>query len=235
MKQSSAKRAARHTLQSGYRHHGQEDVQRLMVMALEKRIASPWGSGISLETYADVLAPTPFRAMQNGVICLVTMICRLAIDMGVATEQSFALSDFYVCEVENQYTKKQLESLVDELLANYADLVQEAREDGHTLPVARAVRYIHNHLYEPLTVATVAAQVQLHPAYFSALFKKETGQPPSRYIHQKKMQEACTLLRQANTSVGEVAEALGYCSAAYFCAEFKRIYKTSPLQYAKGL
>jgi AraC-like DNA-binding protein len=186
-----------------------------------------------LDTYVNVLAPTPFRAMQNGVICLIAIISRLAINLGVDVEQSFALSDYFVCEVENKKNKSELDIFVRDVYSDFSALVRAESVRNYSQPITKAVRYIRTHLYEPIAVGAIARYVNLNPRYFATLFKKEVGQTPSQYIRGRKMSEALTLLEQGQYSVTETAEMLGYCSLSYFSSEFKTVYGQSPKRYSR--
>jgi AraC-like DNA-binding protein len=186
--------------------------------------------GLQLDTYVDVLAPTPMRAMQNGLICLISVVCRIAIENGVEERFSFALSDYYTYEVELCNSKAELQYLVNEIMETYSEVVREkpVHSNALSLPVIRAVRYIHQHIAEPCRVKDIAQSLGLHPNYMSAMFKKEMGMSPTQYIREKKMEEATFLLRHSDYTVAQVGEMLGYCNTAYFSNEFKRVIGKTP-------
>ncbi|MDR1972068.1 MAG: AraC family transcriptional regulator [Treponema sp.] len=233
MANEKAGREAKRSLASGFRHHDYASEQRLMTLLLREGRAEWKDSTLNLDTYADVLAPTPFRAMQNGVICFITVISRLAIALGVDSEQSFSLSDYFVCEVERKKTKAGLNAFVQDILQGFSALVYAQDIRGRSLHVTRAMRYIRSHLYDPYTVADVARYAGLNPRYFSAVFKAETGLAPSQYIRSQKMTEAAALLRQGDYNITETAEIFGYCSVSYFSGEFKRVHGESPKRFLR--
>lgn len=229
MAKTTARKAMRDTLLSGYRHHSHERAMECFDRYLENGGEIP-DIGLTLSTYADILAPEPFRAMQNSLICFITVICRLVISRGVEAEHSFSLSDYYVYEVERQATQEQLENLMKEILEQYADLVRQEKYREYSLPITRAIRYIRQHIYESCTVAQVSAQVRLNQQYFAVLFKKEVGCTPSEYIRRCKMEAAYDLLSQQNYTVSQSAEAVGYTSVSHFIRQFKTVYGATPKQ-----
>lgn len=146
-------------------------------------------------------------------------------------EYSFAASDYFINLLERIRNSGEIEPLVRDILAFYADLVSEARVSGYSSQVSRAIRYIHSHLYDPLKVQDVAAYLPMDPSAFSRLFSEETGMAPSDYIESKKMDEAQRLLLQRDMTVSQVAEILGYCSCQPFSLRFKLCYQMTPREF----
>jgi len=231
MSKSAAMRAVRKTMLSGYHHHSRIDTRGMMDAAIEGRDISALTGILNLETYADVLAPTRHRAIQNGLICLITVVCRTAIDHGVENELAFALSDYYINEVELQYSRAQLESLTQEMITHYIELVREEEQRTYSQPIIRAIRYINLHLYETCRISDIAEHIGLNTQYFAVLFKKEVSQQPSQYVIQKKLEEAQYLMQYDGMSVTEASEALGYCNSSHFIREYKKHIGTTPKQH----
>ncbi len=63
---------------------------------------------------------------------------------------------------------------------------------------------------------------------FAARFKKLVGESPLQYITRWRMNLAVTWLRDEAVRVGELADRLGYQSAAAFSRAFKRFIGVSP-------
>jgi AraC-like DNA-binding protein len=95
----------------------------------------------------------------------------------------------------------------------------------------RAIRYIHNHIYETCTIKELAEHLGLHANYLSALFRKEVGITPTAYIKHLRLEEAKQLLTNGEDSVTEIAEMLGYSSVSYFSKDFKQFTGRSPKKW----
>jgi AraC-like DNA-binding protein len=97
--------------------------------------------------------------------------------------------------------------------------------------IVRAIRYIHDHHHERISLRELADHVGLSPEYLSAKFKRETGVTTSRYISKMHVEEAKALLRFTDLSIGEIAAQLVYSSQSHFQSAFKRETGTTPQQY----
>ncbi len=108
-----------------------------------------------------------------------------------------------------------------------------AVEVARLAPVFRA---IHSRYAEPLTLEELAGIVQLHPAYFSSLFKRITGLPPLRYVARYRLDRVRELLLATDKPLAEVARLTGYRDAAYLSRVFRQAEGMSPGEYrrAKG-
>lgn len=228
-----ARKTSRRNTASGYRHHSYDNEKLELHYLLNTSTAAPLRE-VDIATYADVLAPTPMRGMKNGAICMITLLSRTAIDSGVPAEESFSISDYYVYHVELQETQQELQAFLYDMVEHFRELVRQYSAHQYSLPVARAVRYIHEHVYGECRVQEVAAFVKRNPNYLSGLFRKEVGMPPSDYILHKKVEEAKLLFSQFSYSIGEISDMLGFCNPGYFATGFRKVEGISPREYLKA-
>ncbi len=89
------------------------------------------------------------------------------------------------------------------------------------------------HLAEPLSLRTVAAALGCNGSYFSARFKKETGQTLSEFILQERMRLAADLLLNTRLQVQTVAQYCGFLDVNYFSRSFRQTTGCSPSEYRK--
>jgi AraC-like DNA-binding protein len=241
MSRMEAEKAVRQMLLSGYRHHSYTEEQEHLGLFFTGAHTVDWFVRTSLhvyiDLYADVLGPQRMRADKNGFICILTLLSRKAIEYGINPELSFAVSDYYINEVEGRSSEEQLVVLLREALEYYYDLASQerARKTGnYSRPVALALRYIGQNLFRPCTVAEAAARGKVSPQHLSRCFTRELGLSPARYIRQRKMAEAERMLERAGLTVAETADALGYCDTAHFSNLFKKHFGRRPSALRKG-
>ncbi len=86
---------------------------------------------------------------------------------------------------------------------------------------------------QEISLEKVAMEVGLTPSYFSALFKKETGEVFVEYLTRLRMEEAIRLLEKTDDKIYMIAEKTGYPDAGYFSHLFKKKYGISPVQYRR--
>jgi AraC-like DNA-binding protein len=97
-------------------------------------------------------------------------------------------------------------------------------------PVLRAIQ---SRYAEDLRIEQLAEMMHLHPAYFSTLFHRATGLPPSQYLARHRLRRAREMLLSTNQSIREIATATGYRDPFYLSRAFRRAVGVSPGQYRK--
>ncbi|MFD0713537.1 response regulator [Paenibacillus sp. GCM10027626] len=99
--------------------------------------------------------------------------------------------------------------------------------------IERALSYIEQNYMDRCPLQKVAAHVYLHPNYFSALFKQETGLGYTQYLTQLRLEKAGLLLLHTDARVAEIAREVGYDDPNYFSTLFSKKYQMSPNEYRK--
>ncbi|MGH7989926.1 MAG: helix-turn-helix domain-containing protein, partial [Limisphaerales bacterium] len=97
--------------------------------------------------------------------------------------------------------------------------------------IDQSINYMRQNLDKPLQVPALAAQANISPSHFFALFKHRTGCAPIDYFTRLRMECACRLLDSTSSSVQEIADALGYADPFYFSRVFKSVNRVAPSKY----
>ncbi|MBO4299086.1 MAG: AraC family transcriptional regulator [Clostridia bacterium] len=95
--------------------------------------------------------------------------------------------------------------------------------------------YIHAHYNEPLTLAQIAANLYMNPAYLGRLFKKYTGMTCAKYLMSYRINVAQKMLANRESSISEIAHAVGYTNINHFYKLFRQQTGRTPTQFRSNL
>lgn len=111
----------------------------------------------------------------------------------------------------------------------------ESNASGGLNSYQRAYDYIESNYTEIASLAELAEAVELSPAYLCRLFRRFARETPHQCIVRHKLNRAAELLMSHETSVGNVAAAVGYTDIFHFSRLFKKRFGDSPRNFRKGL
>jgi len=98
----------------------------------------------------------------------------------------------------------------------------------------RLLAYIEKNLSRRLTLAELAEEFHLNPAYLSHLFAQKMGLPLIAYCNRRRIRLAIDLIWSSDYSVSEIADKTGIGDVANFSKMFKRATGLSPFEYRKS-
>jgi signal transduction histidine kinase/DNA-binding response OmpR family regulator len=95
---------------------------------------------------------------------------------------------------------------------------------------------VEERLADPdLTVEQVAGAVATSRSTLYRRLKEHTGQTPSQFIRQVRIEHGARLLREEEGTVSEVAYAVGFNSLSYFSRQFREHLGQSPSEYVEAV
>lgn len=95
----------------------------------------------------------------------------------------------------------------------------------------RAVIYLRQNAYGPLTVQQVADAVPMTRRSLERKFKDNYSRTPLAELHRLRLARAKHLLAQTDHPVSKVAEACGFGTPEYLATRFSKEVGTTPLRY----
>lgn len=111
-----------------------------------------------------------------------------------------------------------------------SDSVKGDAEKESTV-IGNAKEYINNCYNREIGLDDVAAFVQLSPAYFSRLFKQETGENFIDYLIKVRMEHGKRLLETTTHKTYEISQMVGYKKSKYFSKLFKKYSGYTATEY----
>jgi AraC-like DNA-binding protein len=96
---------------------------------------------------------------------------------------------------------------------------------------ARVLDQIESKLHREISLADLAGQLDMSVHYFAKAFKNCTGQAPYQFVLQRRLDRACTLLRDSSMTIVDVALSVGFNSQSHFTTHFRRALGTTPARY----
>ena len=128
--------------------------------------------------------------------------------------------------VESYLEKVLISAIITELPHNYSDLVNNLNSDEPSPRyVRRAQEYIHDNIYDVITIEMLVNVAHCSPRSLQTGFRKYFDMTPTQYIRVHRLNIAHEKLKRAASSglsVGEIASSCGFNNQS----KFARFYRT---------
>jgi AraC-like DNA-binding protein len=104
--------------------------------------------------------------------------------------------------------------------------------DSTALPWLRRLRALLDERYASnLDIAALAAELGVHPVHLSRAFRRAHKVSVGDYVHRRRIQQACRVLRDSATPIAAIAEDLGYVDQSHFSRVFRSVTGKTPARY----
>ncbi|HEX7273394.1 MAG TPA: AraC family transcriptional regulator [Casimicrobiaceae bacterium] len=131
-----------------------------------------------------------------------------------------------------------VESLCNQLGVHLLRQYSSFRKTGANSParlarhkLERATDYINDNLREDLTLETISRTLSMSPYHFAHVFKQTVGLTPHRYVVERRMERAKSLLQETTLPIVEIAQQVGYSNQSHFSTVFHRLTGRTPRRY----
>lgn len=115
-----------------------------------------------------------------------------------------------------------------EVVNHLMTLAFDYGDSKYARSLQRAIVYLRTHLHEKLTLEKLAAKAFLSPAYFSRVFKKETGKTVQQFLLEERLKKVERLMCVKELSLLQIAELSGFRNLSFFNRIIRRHYGVSP-------
>lgn len=132
--------------------------------------------------------------------------------------------------------------LFDAMLSHLARRIGDAGDETIVLPtrserglrepdIDAALAHIEQHLADKLTVEDLASIAGVGRALFAREFAARLGCTPHRYLNQRRIERAKTLLLDPGFSLGDIAYEVGFSGPSHFTSVFRALEGRTPSAY----
>ena len=145
-------------------------------------------------------------------------------------------SDFDVRKLDDMIDSFEASDRKDEgLLIDIISLLEKAplRNEPNQYMIDRVQKYIEANLMKDVSLSSIADYMNVSKYYLSHLFKDVTGITITEFRNELRLTAAKNMLVHSQKSIDEIAEEIGFSTAAYFTEIFTRSEMIPPSKYRK--
>lgn len=118
-----------------------------------------------------------------------------------------------------------------QFITNIFTFIDESCFHKDESPIQEAIRMIELEYQNDISLGQVADQLQMSVPYLSKLFKDETGINFKEYITKCKIEHAKQLLLRSDSTIQNVALAVGYNNSLQLVRMFRKMENITPTEY----
>jgi AraC-like DNA-binding protein len=114
-------------------------------------------------------------------------------------------------------------------------LHQIVTAQSHSYQISRAIDWLRNNFFKPLSVSELAAYSGMSQSAFYTHFRLVTAMTPLQFQKNLRLNEARRLMLTENLDAMTTTFKVGYESPSQFSREYRRFFGESPLKDIKAL
>ena len=210
---------------------GQKDE---VLLETQIKFGSPETIGQTIREMVGRMEDTRVHASQYQVymLSLVNCITRMMQQYDMDLRSIFDEHTGFAKWVEDDRKREEFTRWLIELACRMNEVIGRRRDNTARAVIEEAKKYIKENYRNPdLSVEMICRQLQMSPAYFSTIFRKETGKTCVAYLTDVRLEQAVELLKATSDKTYVIAEKVGYPEQNYFSYVFKKRYGVSPTKY----
>jgi AraC family transcriptional regulator len=99
--------------------------------------------------------------------------------------------------------------------------------------LAQVLEHIDQNMRDDVSLAQLALALSMSPSHFAHAFRQTTGMPPHRFVLERRIARAKSLLRETDLPITEIAHRVGCASHSHFSVLFRGATGRTPRDYRR--
>lgn len=172
------------------------------------------------------------RQYQACLLSVMNSITRLMQQYDLNLVQMFGSQEGYLEMLTGGQKREEFTAWLTSVACRMNEALSQERDKTKKQVIVDAKQYIQDHYQDPdLSVEMICRELHMSPAYFSTMFRKETGQTYINYLTEIRLNQAVELLKTTADKTYVIAQKVGYQEQNYFSYVFKKKFGVSPSKY----
>ncbi|MCD7818823.1 MAG: response regulator [Lachnospiraceae bacterium] len=178
---------------------------------------------------------TSLQNYRIFILELIAEIIRFGAGNQIPTEEIFGKGrDPVECALQAE-SPDEIWKWVSEITGRMQKIVSDSHQNTTKSIVTKAEEYVkENYSDQGISIESVCRELGVSSAYFSTVFKRETGKTFISYLTDYRMERALELLLTTDDKTYIIADKTGYSDPNYFSYVFKKKYGMAPSRYRQG-
>ncbi len=169
--------------------------------------------------------------MLSVLNCMIQLVQMYDLDMETIFKGESNLNEAFALISSTQKKEDFAKWLLQAAIA-VNQSVNTERDNTTKQVIQEARQYImDNYQDAELSVEKICRHLHMSPAYFSTMFKKETGKTYVAYLTEVRLDKAVELLNKTDDKTYVIAAKVGYQEQNYFSYVFKKRFGISPTKF----